>query len=373
MRNKLIVLLALILCTGAFLLPVPTFASDINIRPVIITWILEDELNIEAAENSPPVEAVFINENRVEYDSENGLHLVLSDYVTTDEPTLIYAIDFSGNQSVTTMITVSLDEETSEPNYELSDVSEVPFQQNPFSLPGQEGDALQAEELLSLLSLFAQTGVLEQSSPYMFPEQSDPYASQDSISQTEPSEQTEPTEPPVQTNPFTPSGQASVVDQAADSDGKDFYTFTTPEGNVFYLVIDHQRNSENVYFLNAVTESDLLALAENSGKKGTAGAIPTPAPVPTPTPEPPQTPQPEQPEPTGMNTTNIIFIVVAIVVLSGVGFYIKVVRPKQNPPVNSIEPEDDEDEDEMELPTEDDSDEDDSDRDENPETEDDPS
>ena len=74
--------------------------------------------------------------------------------------------------------------------------------------------------------------------------------------------------------PFTPGGQATVVDEATGEDGKLFYTFSTPEGNVFYLVIDRQRDSDNVYFLNAVTEQDLLSLAEG-GEEGTGeSAIP---------------------------------------------------------------------------------------------------
>ena len=79
-------------------------------------------------------------------------------------------------------------------------------------------------------------------------------------------------------NPFTPDGQATVTDNATEADGKEFYTFTTPEGNVFYLVIDHERESENVYFLNAVTETDLLALAANAeGKEnGSESAVPLP-------------------------------------------------------------------------------------------------
>lgn len=79
-------------------------------------------------------------------------------------------------------------------------------------------------------------------------------------------------------NPFTLEGQATVTDNAVEADGKEFYTFTTPEGNVFYLVIDHGRESENVYFLNAVTETDLLALsAKEEGKdKGSESAVPLP-------------------------------------------------------------------------------------------------
>ncbi len=86
------------------------------------------------------------------------------------------------------------------------------------------------------------------------------------------------TVPETGANPFTPDGQATVTDNATEADGKEFYTFTTPEGNVFYLVIDHERESGNVYFLNAVTETDLLALAANAeGKdKGSESAVPLP-------------------------------------------------------------------------------------------------
>ena len=53
-----------------------------------------------------------------------------------------------------------------------------------------------------------------------------------------------------------------MVDNATDEDGKEFYTITTADESVFYLVIDKQKTSENVYFLNTVTTDDLLPLAE---------------------------------------------------------------------------------------------------------------
>ena len=75
-------------------------------------------------------------------------------------------------------------------------------------------------------------------------------------------EPAEETTPPAATEtvakPFTPNGTGTVVDNATDEDGKEFFTITTPSENVFYLVIDRQRTEENVYFLNAVTEKDLL-------------------------------------------------------------------------------------------------------------------
>lgn len=84
-------------------------------------------------------------------------------------------------------------------------------------------------------------------------------------------EPAEETTPPAATEtvakPFTPDGTGTVVDNATDEDGKEFFTITTPSENVFYLVIDRQRTEENVYFLNAVTEKDLLALAAPPGER----------------------------------------------------------------------------------------------------------
>ena len=141
----------------------------------------------------------------------------------------------------------------------------------------------------------------------------------------------EPTETAVvettpEPNPFTPAGTGTVIDNATDADGKEFYTIMTPNENVFYLIIDRQRGTENVYFLNAVTEQDLMALAEVSGNSGTSAisdTTPTPAPEPEPTPEP--DPEPEK------NSNMGKMIVVLLVVLAGGGaaYYIKIYRPKQ--------------------------------------------
>ena len=89
-----------------------------------------------------------------------------------------------------------------------------------------------------------------------------------------------PVEQPPDPKPFTPEGTGTVLDNATDQDGKEFFTITTAEEAVFYLVIDRQRGAENVYFLNAVTASDLLALAE-PGQEPEA-----PPPVAEPEPEP---------------------------------------------------------------------------------------
>ena len=59
-----------------------------------------------------------------------------------------------------------------------------------------------------------------------------------------------------------PTGQGTVVDNVTGENSREFFTIATQDENTFYLIIDRQSNSENVYFLDTVKESDLLSLAE---------------------------------------------------------------------------------------------------------------
>ena len=91
---------------------------------------------------------------------------------------------------------------------------------------------------------------------------------------------------PIETSVPTPPGGTGTVVEQADEDGKEFYTIMTADENVFYLVIDRQRETENVYFLNVVTEADLLPLAELPVVEEEPEPTPAPTPVPEVTPEP---------------------------------------------------------------------------------------
>ena len=138
-----------------------------------------------------------------------------------------------------------------------------------------------------------------------------------------------PVEQPQEPKPFTPEGTGTVLDNATDQDGKEFFTITTADEAVFYLVIDRQRGAENVYFLNAVTVSDLMALAE-------PGQEPE-APPPVTEPEPPEAepdPGPEEPKKSG--GAGMLLAVLAIG--GGAGWYFKIYRPKQQ---KAAEPEED--------------------------------
>lgn len=134
-------------------------------------------------------------------------------------------------------------------------------------------------------------------------------------------------------NPFTPAGTGTVVNTATDEDGKQFYTITTPDENVFYLVIDLQREMDNVYFLNAVTEKDLLALAEKSEdtEENETAVVSTPEPESdSETDISSETSLETSAEPEPTNNVAMLLLVLAVVVIGGgAGYYFKIYRPKQ--------------------------------------------
>ena len=90
---------------------------------------------------------------------------------------------------------------------------------------------------------------------------------------------TEDGKPPVA---FTPDGNMTLIDdflqievpgdEETEQVEKQFITVQSKNGNTFYIVIDRNGETENVYFLNLVDEADLMALME--GEEGET-AVPT--------------------------------------------------------------------------------------------------
>lgn len=164
------------------------------------------------------------------------------------------------------------------------------------------------------------------------------------------------------TVPLTPDGQGSVLDNATGEDGKEFFTFKTPNENVFYLIVDRQKNSENVYFLNAVTESDLMDLAEKEDDPAAGTETPPVSAIPETEPEPVcdckdkcipgevktdcpvcvlklkdctgKVPPDDSQEKTDSGETakkggaGMVFIVLIALVVGGAGWYFKIYKPK---------------------------------------------
>ena len=282
MKTKYFMMLALMLCVGAFLFPTAVQAAQVD-PPRVQTSIRGEILRVEAQNGFYAVEAIFVNDRRFNFRVDSVLQV---DLLAFDDAEIItvYAIDFAGNRSNTVTVV----------------------------------------------------------NPHYVPIVSTPQPPQGGIPVT-----------PTQSNPFTPDGQASVLDNATDGDEKEFFTFTTPAGNVFFLIVDRQRESDNVYFLNAVTEQDLIALAERAGNEITVsgdGGIPVST-IPMTPDEPPtdgeETDEPEEPDtPIAERSSNngtLIFLLFAIAIGGGAGYYFKIVRPKQQAEDDDYADEDEED------------------------------
>jgi hypothetical protein len=269
-QNKLLMFIALVFIIGAvFLSGTAAYAAEIEPAPDV-------PLNVKEVWLTGDTLHISVSEDGGEAQT---LELNLSDYAKPgDEYVTIQATDDSGRAS-----------------------NAITFK-NPYYQPDAEPPADNGGE---------------NESPEDKPAESEP-----ADGESEPSL-------PDGANPFTPDGNGTVIDDATDAEGKEFFTVETPDGNTFYLIVDRQRDSENVYLLNAVTENDLASLAkEGDGlpPAETEPVPPTPTPAPTePTPEP--TPEPEK---GGDNTAMLAFVGVAALVAGGAVYYFKFVRPKKN-------------------------------------------
>lgn len=126
---------------------------------------------------------------------------------------------------------------------------------------------------------------------------------------------------------LAPTGNAQLLDDVTDNENLQFITVTARDGNVFYFVIDHGAESENVYFLNVVDEADLNALIEKEETEVPEEPVPEPD---TEKPDEDLVPiedvEPEKPE--GNNIGLIIILVIAVAAGIG-GYYYKVILPKK--------------------------------------------
>ena len=126
---------------------------------------------------------------------------------------------------------------------------------------------------------------------------------------------------------LAPTGNAQLLDDVTDNENLQFITVTARDGNVFYFVIDHGAESENVYFLNVVDEADLNALIEKEETEVPEEPVPEPD---TEKPDEDLVPiedvDPEKPE--GDNIGFIIILVIAVAAGIG-GYYYKVILPKK--------------------------------------------
>lgn len=280
MKNKLLSLMtAILVVMGIFAMPITVSATggEDTTPPELIAVIDGENLKVSATDDVSGVEGIYVNDDWV---TDSSATVPLKDY--GDSQICVYAVDYAGNYSEVIIL--------ENPSYEET-TSSIP------------------------------DGAL------------------------------------------TPEGTGTILDSVSDGD-KQFYTITSEAGNVFYLIIDSSRDSNNVYFLNTVTEDDLLALAEKSG--GTISSIPTEnvctcsdrceagqvntscavckndltgckGTVKVTEPEETITVEPVPEESDG---GTMLFLLIGFGVVCGVGYYVKIVRPKQQSRDDDFEDED---------------------------------
>lgn len=354
MRTKKIsLLLALVLVISAIALPLTAYAAgDKDTTPPELAASLDgDTLKIESSDDNSGVEAVFVDGNRINSLTNGAASVTLKDYVGTEKQVSVYAQDYAGNRSKTVKFENPYYEEPKEPQkpsqtgQNQSGTAAVKPTQKPSASSGSTNHNAQSSNSGSNNSGNSSNTVTNTGSNTTSGTNGGSSNSQGETGNTS----------SIPDGAFTPEGTGTVLDEATgEGDDKQFYTITTEAGNVFYLIIDGKRDDNNVYFLNGVTEADLMALAEkNEGtmsvipaedvctctEKCEAGEVNTACPVckndlkgcagkekPAETEEPAQT---EPPKKDNGSAGTIIFIIVALLAVGGVGYYVKIVRPKQ--------------------------------------------
>lgn len=115
------------------------------------------------------------------------------------------------------------------------------------------------------------------------------------------------------------------------ADARQFITFQTKKGKTFYLIINHDEDSENVMLLTEVSEDDLLNMVEK--KEAPKQEVVKEEPV-------KEEVKPEKKDEKSNLGTYIILLLVVGGAL-GAGYYFKVVKKKEDKELEALEEEDD--------------------------------
>lgn len=151
-------------------------------------------------------------------------------------------------------------------------------------------------------------------------------------------------------NPFTTDGNGQLQDQADSSQNKIFYTITTKNNNTYFLIIDKDRSSNNVYMLSMIDDADLAEFTEEGSDAAEQDSLITEEePLMTeqdspgsgdgtlPAEEEPSSSETEapaveeEPKSTEKNTVSPILILLIALLAVGVvaGYYVLKIRPKK--------------------------------------------
>ena len=135
---------------------------------------------------------------------------------------------------------------------------------------------------------------------------------------------------------FTEQGNLTITDDVSseESENMQFLTVTTRNGHTYYIVIDRNTTSQNVYFLNQVDERDLINLMSDEEIEELTGESEEES---NPivdlfageaTPEP--TAEPAEEKSSG-NSSSFVILLIAAIGGAGIVFYRLKIKPKKKP------------------------------------------
>lgn len=336
MRTKVIsILIAVFLLAGMLTLSLTVSAASKSdaTPPTLSVKLNGEQLTVSAKDDDSGLQAIFIDSTRVNSLVNGKATVNLKDYAGKDKKISVYAMDYVGNKSEVKRIDNPY---YTEPATVMATTAPKSTSQSSGSSQSDSSQSGGSNQIAS--NTTATTPTVNSASRIL------PSPTTSSVSG-------------ISEGALTPNGQGTVLDSASgEDDDKQFYTITTDAGNVFYLIVDGKRGTDNVYFLNGVTESDLMALAEKD-ENISISAVPTePECICTDkcedgkaNPDCPvckgdiskchgkavqptiatETTEPEKKDSGGSNVGMIIFIVLAVAAVGGAGYYFKIVRPKQ--------------------------------------------
>jgi hypothetical protein len=210
-HKAIIPILALTLLVGAFFFPVTAHAQSDTTPPTVTAELNGDMLKVTAKDDSG-VEAIYVGETRFSTLVNGTANIRLKDYAGSGAKVAISATDTAGNRSQPVMI--------DNPYYQAPAVSTPAPSASSAPAASTPAPTPSSSPAPSASSTPEPTSTPDVTSP--------PASENDGNTPTE-------SVIPDGTGAFTPDGDGTVLDNATQEEGKEFFTITATDGSVYYL------------------------------------------------------------------------------------------------------------------------------------------
>ena len=127
-----------------------------------------------------------------------------------------------------------------------------------------------------------------------------------------------------------PVKESTESDDRIKSDSRQFITFKTKDEKMFYLIIDHDKEQDNVKLLTDVKESDLESLVKEKDKTSVVKQDEVQVNLDKSNETVKQGEVKKEEPKTKSSLGSYIILGIVILVIIGIGYYFKVVKPKKD-------------------------------------------